>query len=400
MPAVTAFFVPEETIEVSSRFIGLFSVVLLLYAAASYYVGLRIFQSFYDMFGMFGRLYWVCFAGLAASPFIARLSRIHFRGRSDKIAVIGNYWLAVLYYLTLIWLVADFLYGLFGLFRPPGRMIIYPSDMAGLGILLFVMVIVGYGVWNARRPRIVHYDIVLGKTVAGLSGLHAVMVSDVHLGVIVDQHRLEDLVKRVNELEPDIVFLAGDIIDEDVSLFVERKMPEALSKLKTRYGVFAVLGNHEYLGGNSRLAVESLQQAGVRVLRDEYVKVNDQFYIVGRDDRMVANVTGKPRRDLGEFMGGMNKALPIVLLDHQPYRLKEGQQNGVDLQLSGHTHHGQFFPNHLITERIFENDWGYVRKGKYQVVVSCGYGTWGPPIRIGNAPEIVDLSISFRQDAE
>lgn len=92
----------------------------------------------------------------------------------------------------------------------------------------------------------------------------------------------------------DFVFFAGDTIDEDVSRFVERKMPEALSKLKPKFGVFTVLGNHEYLGGNSSLAVESLQQAGVRVLRDEYIKVNDQFYIVGRDDRMVGNITGKP----------------------------------------------------------------------------------------------------------
>jgi len=94
-------------------------------------------------------------------------------------------------------------------------------------------------------------------------------------------------------------------------------------------------------------------------------------------------------------MEEIDHRLPIILLDHQPSNLAEPQTNGVDLQFSGHTHYGQFFPNNLVTGKIFEVDWGYLKKGTLQVIVSCGFGTWGPPIRIGSYSEIVDILIKF-----
>ena len=127
-------------------------------------------------------------------------------------------------------------------------------------------------------------------------------------------------------------------------------MPEILKKLRSRYGVYAVLGNHEYIGGNNELAVEYLQQAGINVLVDECLKINDQFYVVGRDDRMAGRMFGKSRIELSSLIDGIDKSLPIILLDHQPVNLEEGQRNGIDLQLSGHTHNGQFFPNTLISK--------------------------------------------------
>jgi predicted MPP superfamily phosphohydrolase len=121
------------------------------------------------------------------------------------------------------------------------------------------------------------------------------MVSDIHLGLVVNNRRLEQMVSKINELNPDIVFLVGDTIDEDVELFVSQKMPDILKKLRSKNGVYAVLGNHEYISRSSELAVEALKQADVNVLVDEYVKVNDQFYVVGRDDLMAGNISGKPR---------------------------------------------------------------------------------------------------------
>ncbi len=94
-------------------------------------------------------------------------------------------------------------------------------------------------------------------------------------------------------------------------------------------------------------------------------------------------------------MEGVDTSNPVLLLDHQPQNLDEAEKLGIDLQLSGHTHKGQFFPNNLITNRIFENDWGYLHKESLQVIVSSGFGTWGPPIRIGNKPEIVEILIRF-----
>lgn len=382
----------------SSFFIGFLSLFFLVYAGACYYIGLRFLQAFRGLVEPYAAIYWGSWALLAFSPFAARLSRTYFPGLlNDWITVVGNYWMAALYYLLLCWVVADGL-------RLAGRWLLPiaggsgPSAVIGLGVLLLVAGLLSYGVWNANHPRIRQYDISIDKPVPGLTGLRAVMVSDVHLGPIVDNKRLEDMVSRINGLSPDVVFLAGDTIDEDVSRFVEQKMPEALRQLSARYGVYAVLGNHEYLGGNGELAVKYLQEAGVKVLRDEYILVNGQFYVVGRDDRMVDRLHGKGRLALPEIMKGLEQSRPIVLLDHQPFNLSEAQEAGVDLQLSGHTHHGQFFPNNLVTERMYEVDWGYLKKEGYQAIVSCGYGTWGPPIRIGNYPEIVVINITFRSN--
>jgi len=137
--------------------------------------------------------------------------------------------------------------------------------------------------------------------------------------------------------------------------------------------------------------------AGITVLIDQYTKVNEQFYVVGRNDRsgryMARSVA--PRKELSAIMKDIDHTLPIILLDHQPAALHEPLANKVDLQLSGHTHNGQFFPNHLITNQLFEIDWGHFTKESLQVIVSCGYGTWGPPIRTSGYSEVVKINVKF-----
>ncbi len=380
---------------ISPFFIGALIVFFSIYLAVNYYVGFRFFQSVQNLIEPYSSFYWAGYAILAISLFVARLGKRFFPGYiNDLFSLAGNYWLAAIYYSFLIWAIVDLLHFLID-FISPTRTIKYPTFFWGFGILSLVIILLIYGTWNARHPRIVHYDISIKKTVHGLPKLHAVMVSDIHLGLVIDNDRLWAMVNSINELDPDIVFLAGDTIDEDVKLFLSQKMPEVIGKLRSKYGVYAVLGNHEYIGGNSELAIDYLRKAGVNVLVDEYIKINSQFYVVGRDDRMAGNMTGKHRLELSSVMEGIDHSLPIILLDHQPHNLEEGQRNGVDLQLSGHTHNGQFFPNNLLARHIFEHSWGYLKKGEYQVIVSSGYGTWGPPIRIGNYSEIIDLNISF-----
>lgn len=377
-------------------FPGILIIFVSIYVAGNYYVGLRFFQSVQSLIEPYSLFYWSGYAFLATSLFAARLGKRFYPGYiNDLVAITGDYWLGAVYYSLLIWIGTDILRFLIDFIFPTAQIIEFSSFYLGFLVLSLVSLLLLYGTWNARHPCIMHYDITIKKAVDNLPELHAVMVSDIHLGLVVDNDRLDSMVDRINELDPDIVFLAGDTIDEDVKLFVNNKMPEILKKLRSKYGVYAVLGNHEYIGDNSELAVEYLQQAGVNVLVDECVKVNNQFYIVGRDDRMAGRMTGKQRLELSRLVDGIDRNLPIILLDHQPINLKEGQLNGIDLQLSGHTHNGQFFPNNLIARRIFENSWGYLRKGECQIIVSAGFGTWGPPIRIGSNSEIIDLTISF-----
>ena len=172
-------------------------------------------------------------------------------------------------------------------------------------------------------------------------------------------------------------------------------MSDNFRKLSAPYGVFAVLGNHEYIGGNAEEAINYLGEAGVKVLRDSAQEIAGSFYLLGRDDRSGARFNGVPRQDLKTLMQGVDRSLPNILMDHQPSQLEEPVEQGVDLQLSGHTHAGQLLPIRYITRRIFEDDWGLLRKGDFQIIVSSGYGTWGPPIRLGNTPEVVDIMIKF-----
>ncbi len=204
------------------------------------------------------------------------------------------------------------------------------------------------------------------------------------------------MVNMINDLQPDIVMLPGDIIDENVGPFVEQRMNETFRQLKPKYGTYAVPGNHD----SNLAAIPYVKEAGIQVLTDQYTKVADSFYVVGRDSDLKHGpsdqANNQRRLELAAILKGIDKSLPIILLDHIPSQLAEAQNNRVDLQVSGHTHRGQMFPFHLVTGRMYELDWGLLQKGNLQAIVSTGYGTWGPPIRIGNKPEIVEIKMNFK----
>ena len=183
-------------------------------------------------------------------------------------------------------------------------------------------------------------------------------------------------------------------MDEDLGPVIKQNLGEVLKKITSKYGVFAVTGNHEYIGGVEP-AVKYLTEHGITELRDSFVKIDDSFYLIGREDRSGKQFGGKWRRPLEEIITGIDKEFPLILMDHQPAKLDEAEKAGIDLQLSGHTHHGQLWPFNFITKKIYELSMGYKRKGKTHYYVSCGVGTWGPPIRTGNKPEIISFTLNF-----
>jgi hypothetical protein len=152
--------------------------------------------------------------------------------------------------------------------------------------------------------------------------------------------------------------------------------------------VFAVTGNHEYIGGAGP-ACAYLEEHGITMLRDSVARLEGGTYIVGREDRSSAGFGGGKRKTLESLMAEVDTAYPVVLMDHQPFRLEEAAGKGIDLQLSGHTHHGQLWPLNKITEAVYEVSRGEAVKGETHFYVSSGVGTWGPPVRTGNRPEIV-----------
>lgn len=367
-----------------------FGVFFTIHSSINFYIGIRGWQAF----GRFlphgwGIIYWTVFIVLAVSFFAGRFAESFLPATLGSIlTIVGSYWLGVMNFLFLILVLVDsarLFDRWFGFIPSPLKQ---RPELAGLAVVLLVTGIVAYGAWNSRHPRLVHYDIAIPKSAGNLNELHMVVVSDIHLGKIIHNGRLLSLVRQVNKLEPDLVLLPGDTIEESINTFVDQNMSDSLSMLESKYGSFAVFGNHD-----PEEAYRILQGAGITVLRDEHRLIDGSFYIVGRD--YGERFWGAGRKELVSVMAGVERSLPVLLIDHQPANLKEGQSQGVDLQVSGHTHLGQIFPFNLLTGRIYETDWGYLRKGDFQLIVSCGFGTWGPPLRVGNVPEIVDIDIRF-----
>jgi len=375
-------------------FILFFLLVMIMYVPMSYYVGYRLWQVLKHFFPNFSTLVYIMVFTICCCLIILNFTVGRWLPHtvSEVVITAGLYWLVSIIYLFAVILIFDFIRFLsrfLHLTLPYCTSIPY----AGLIAVAFVTCLLIYGTWNARQVQITPYEVIINKDAGSFEELNVVMVSDLHLSTIVHNGRLKEMVEKINALNPDLVLIPGDII-EDTQVFIEQNMLDTFKELKARYGVFLSPGNHEYYGGSIEVIVESLEQIGFQVLRDSYVQVADSFYVVGREDS-AASYSGFVRNNLPQVLDGVDKNLPIILLDHQPVALKEAQNEGVDLQVSGHTHKGQAFPANLITSRLFEKDYGYLKKGSYQLIVTCGYGTWGPPLRIGSNPEIVHISISF-----
>jgi len=238
-------------------------------------------------------------------------------------------------------------------------------------------------------------EISLPKQAGIMDSLRVVAASDVHLGTIIGPRKTQKMVDKINSLQPDIILFAGDVIDEDVKPVLKQNLGSNLQQLRAPFGVFASTGNHEYIGGVEE-SLKYLEKNGIDFLRDTAILINNSFYIVGREDLYKEWMTGTPRKTLNELLVGVDMSKPVIVLDHQPTNLDEAVKANVDIQLSGHTHHGQLWPIGFITNLMFEVSRGYMQRGNTHFFVSTGFGTWGPPVRTGNRPEIVLLDITFK----
>ena len=214
-----------------------------------------------------------------------------------------------------------------------------------------------------------------------------VMVSDLHLGYHNRRAELERWIDLINAEKPDLVLIAGDIIDMSIRPLAEEKMAEAFHRLQAP--VYACLGNHEYFSGEPA-AQRFYDEAGIHLLRDTTVVTGD-LCIVGRDER-----TNRHRKPLADIMRGADPSKYTILIDHQPYHLEEAEQCGIDFQFSGHTHYGQVWPISWITDATYECAFGQWQRGNTRYYISSGMGIWGGKYRIGTRSEylVVELAPS------
>ncbi len=214
--------------------------------------------------------------------------------------------------------------------------------------------------------------------------LTIVLASDLHLGYVNRKAEFQRWLDMIYVEKPDMVLIAGDIIDGSHRAVAVQRMDQMFAQLGCP--IYACLGNHEYLRGVGK-SMQFYQDAGINLLRDETVRTMG-INIIGRDDD-----TNKARTPLETLALQCDPSRFTILLDHQPYRLEEAQKAGIDFQFSGHTHYGQMWPISWITDAIFEDAFGPYTKGRTQYYVSSGLGIWGSPFRIGTRSEFVVLTL-------
>jgi len=337
------------------------------------------------------KIFWIVFWFIAFSYVITKVFYNYLPSNINNILnYIGVYWMGIMLYLLLVFPLID----IFRLINNKVGIIsnsttILTNLAVSLMGLFFIGIII-YGTYQGKNSHVAEYNVSIDKDVESLEIL---MISDIHLGDIIGKKRLENTVKEINALNPDIVFIPGDIIDGNLQYVIDNKMIEEFKNIKSKYGVYASLGNHDVMTKKIEELKELLKEANVNLLLDEVNLINNSFYVVGRNDPSIKRYNGS-RKPLNEIIKNIDKTKPIFLIDHQPTNLNEAVHEEIDIQVSGHTHKGQLLPLNLITNSIFEIDHGYLKKENSNIIVSSGYGTWGPPLRLGSRSEIVLIKVN------
>jgi predicted MPP superfamily phosphohydrolase len=247
-----------------------------------------------------------------------------------------------------------------------------------------------YGFIHYQHPTVKQLDITLNKpTGSPGESLKVVAVSDLHIGYGTNKAALRKYVALINAQQPDLILIAGDLIDSSIAPLRTQRMEEELAQLKAPFGIYMAPGNHEYISG-IRESKDFLRPTQVHLLCDSVVTLPNHLQIIGRDDR-----NNRHRLPVKELVEKANPAWPVILLDHQPWELEKAAEAGVDLQISGHTHAGQVWPLTLVTRQLFELSYGYLKKGNTHFYTSSGLSLWGPPFRIGSDSELIVFNLRF-----
>ncbi len=255
------------------------------------------------------------------------------------------------------------------------------------GLILPALIVLA-GIVNFRWLRVREFAVEVPRGAATASGLKIAFAADFHLGRFTARGFLEDFVRRINALEPDLVLIGGDVREGDLKDEDTAAYESQFRRIRARYGVYGVPGNHESHGGNHR---DFFTAAGIRLLEDEVVRIDDAIDLAGRSDRRAGG-----RMRVEELVRKAPGGLPVILMDHRPSDIRSAVKAGVDILLSGHTHHGQLFPANWITGHRYEVSWGHKKIGRTHIIVTSGVQLWGPPVRTAGFSEILVLDVAFR----
>ena len=367
-------------------FVIIFSVYLLI----NTYVFIRGWQAIPSVF-TYKLIYTILYVSITLLFFVAMVGRNTLPlGLLKIIYAIGTTWLAAMMYFFLFFLITDII-GLFNHwihFLPENITLHFrPIQVYGVAAVVAVLLIIGY--YKFTHPSINTYDIKINKKAGERKELRIIGLSDIHLGLLIDKERFSKYVDKVNALKPDIILIAGDVVDNSVRLLNVEHLEEEINRMQAPLGIYMCLGNHEYISGIDD-SLDFLKKTKINLLVDSVTRIDNSFWIIGRDDR-----SRRTRKPLKNLVAETDQSEPVFLLDHQPFHLADAEENGIDFQFSGHTHNGQLWPFNYIVNNIYEVGHGYKQKGNLHIYVSSGLGLWGPLFRIGTESEIVVFNVKF-----
>ncbi|HZW49649.1 MAG TPA: metallophosphoesterase [Bacillota bacterium] len=377
-------------------------ISILIPLAFGYYIGLQGWYCFKGILPGSGRaIYWLLYWFLTLLPWLLKTFgnsvSSNFAEFGASLAFTQLIFYGSLFCFTLIFkvffLIAVNGFGLTALARA-SLLPLWPMLVIALSLAVYL-----YGYNTAKTYAITPYQITLAGAAAGEYKIAA--ISDLHLGVVHTRSDLKKMIAAVNALDADLVLILGDVLHGDYAPFRDHHMSEEFRNLTAPFGVYAVLGNHDAYANSETELMAELTAAGITMLQDKVLVIDDSFVLAGRQDRggMRTKATNA-RATVAELLQGFPVALPVIVMDHQPQNLQAtATEDMIDLLLNGHTHAGQFWPLTWITNRIYELNYGYRQLEDTQFIVTSGIGTWGPAFRLGSISEIalITLTIEVKQ---
>jgi len=310
-------------------------------------------------------------------------------GISRSIVYAGYYYTPWLFYTFLLYLLWDFItFSVSIKFKISDWVNTYQVRRTIFFVIALIAFVVEIGgIINFNNTRVQKYNIQITKDSALPKELKIAMAADCHFSEITNDYFVGQFVNKLNAMSADLVFFVGDIFESSGTNVKMRQIQEQLKQINSKYGVYAVEGNHDYYS-NANIS-GSFQNSNIKLLRDTVIVINNSYQIVGRMDRHNQN-----RISLDSLLNPISKDLPVIVLDHQPNNDLAGIDK-VDLYLSGHTHNGQLFPFNLIVKLIYDLSWGHKVIGNTHYFVTCGAQGWGPQVKTASFSEIMEINIDL-----
>lgn len=393
----------------------IFLFLLPFYLGVSSYM---MFRFFYWMKHCNHRFNWlrfkvpfaVVYLFMALSPVIAFL--LPKSAVAIVIRRISTYWIGIMLYSLLYVVLFDLLRLIAKHTKLKNTLLFSRGSVISIGSVVVACAVATclYGIFNARNIKVNEYSVTVNKSCGSDKHLKAVLVADLHMGYAIGVDHITNMVEKINQQDADIVIIAGDIFDNSYDGMDDPDGIKAqLKSIKSKYGVYAVYGNHDidekilmgftFDWGGKQLHSEKMtnfmKECNIKLINDESVLINDEFYLVGRRDTDKPGTEDGTRAEISELTKDLDKTKPIFVLSHEPDELQKTADAGADIDFSGHTHDGQLFPGNLTIGLFWENPCGMIKKDNMYSIVTSGVGVYGTFMRVGTDAEICSVDIDF-----